>query len=172
MQPRHKQYLIVACLACLILALDQLTKYLVCAWMPLHSRVELIHGFLDLTHIRNTGIAFGLLKSLGAQFKTGALLLISAVTLVLFIFICTQVARARALQNVAFALILGGACGNLIDRLRIGEVIDFIDAHWRWAYHWPAFNVADAAISVGIALALLCELIVPRPKPAKEPPQD
>jgi signal peptidase II len=167
MQPRQRKYLWLALVSGLIIALDQLTKYLVCSLMPLHSRVELLHGFLDLVHIRNTGIAFGLLKGFGAQFKTVALLIICGVTLALFAFICSQIARGRTLQNIGFALILGGACGNLIDRLRIGEVIDFIDAHWRWTYHWPAFNVADSAITVGIILILFCELILHRPKAEK-----
>jgi len=162
MNADRRTYLIVAVTAALVICLDQYSKYLVCSHLPLYGRIEIINGWLDLVHIRNTGIAFGLLQGMGARYKLAAMLLVAAVALVLIGVLVTQVKKDQTLQRASLALIVGGALGNLIDRSRFGEVVDFIDAHWRNVYHWPAFNVADAAISIGITLIVLDELFLKR----------
>lgn len=164
MNADRRTYLVVAAIAALLIGLDQYTKYLVCAHLPLYGRIEVLPGWLDLVHIRNTGIAFGLLQGMGGRYKTAAMLVVAAVAAVLIGVLVAQVRRSEKLQIASLALILGGAIGNLIDRVRFGEVVDFIDAHWRNLYHWPAFNVADAAISVGITLIVLDELFLKRRK--------
>ena len=159
MQMHKKKYLTVTLVSSLVIGLDQLAKYFVCKLLPLHSRIGVFSDFLNIVHIRNPGIAFGLLKRFGSQFKVLSLILVSAVVLFLLFFLITQIKKEHRLQTFSLSLILGGAIGNLIDRIRFGEVIDFIDVHWCSLYHWPAFNVADSAITVGIIIMVICELL-------------
>lgn len=160
MQSNIKAYCFIGLIAAAVIALDQYTKQLICTGLDLYGRIEVIPGYLDIIHIRNTGVAFGLLKGFGVQYKTLSLVAVAAVAVFLLGFLISQVRRDQKLQAFSLALILGGAIGNIIDRFRLGEVVDFVDAHWRGAYHWPAFNVADMAISLGIALLLLDELVL------------
>ena len=159
MHETRKKYLTVALISAVVVVLDQVTKYVVCASLPLHSRVEIIDGFLNLVHVRNTGIAFGLLKQLGNQYRLLALAAVCGVAFFLLVFTITQIKKCNRMQTAGLALILGGAVGNLVDRIRFGSVIDFIDAHWLSAYHWPAFNIADSAITVGIFVVVTAELL-------------
>jgi signal peptidase II len=140
-----------------VLALDQITKQLMVTWFPLHETKPLISGFFNLVHVRNKGMAFGIMNRPGADW--GSLLLIGAtlgaVALLLFWFYKLKAEDMG--MAYPLSLILGGAAGNLLDRARLGEVIDFLDFHIG-PYHWPAFNVADSAITVGtiwLALSLL-----------------
>jgi signal peptidase II len=133
-----------------VLVLDQWTKWLVEVHLPHHVAQPVIPGFLNLTHVRNTGVAFGLFASEGAS--TGWLLTVlglGALTAVTVYFWFAP-NRDRSLL-VALALVVGGALGNLIDRVASGAVTDFVDVYVG-AHHWPAFNVADSAISIGIVL--------------------
>ncbi len=160
MQANIKSFFIIALIAAAVIALDQYTKYLICANLGLYGRIEVIPGYLDIIHIRNSGVAFGFLKGFGTQYKTLSLIGVAAVAVFLLGFLISQVRRDQKLQAFSLALILGGAIGNIIDRFRLGEVVDFVDAHWQDMYHWPAFNVADMAISIGIVLLLIDELLL------------
>ncbi len=160
MQANIKSYVIIGLIAAAVIALDQYTKYLICATLGLYGRIEVIPGFLDIIHIRNSGVAFGFLKGFGSQYKTLSLIGVAGVAVFLLGFLVSQVRREQKLQAFSLALILGGAIGNIIDRFRLGEVIDFVDAQWQGLYHWPAFNVADMAISTGIVLLLIDELLL------------
>lgn len=162
MQANIKSFFIIALIAAAVIALDQYTKYLICANLGLYGRIEVIPGYLDIIHIRNSGVAFGFLKGFGTQYKTLSLIGVAAVAVFLLGFLISQVRRDQKLQAFSLALILGGAIGNIIDRFRLGEVVDFVDAHWQGMYHWPAFNVADMGISVGIVLLLIDELLLQR----------
>lgn len=157
-----KSYVVIGLIAAAVIALDQSTKYLICANLGLYGRIEVIPGFFDIIHIRNSGVAFGFLKGFGSQYKTLSLIGVAGVAVFLLGFLISQVRREQKLQAFSLALILGGAIGNIIDRFRLGEVVDFIDAHWQDIYHWPAFNVADMAISIGIVLLLADELLLQR----------
>ncbi len=159
-QTVRKKYATVALVALLVTALDQITKVIICQMLPLHARIEVVQNYFNIIHIRNAGVAFGLFKGFGSQYKALSLILVVAVTLFLFGFLIAQMKKEPWLQTIGLALILGGAIGNLIDRFRLGEVVDFLDVHWRNLYHWPAFNVADSAITVGIILVIICELFV------------
>lgn len=154
-----KKYLTVLSVATVIVTLDQLTKYILCQTLPLHQQTAVFQHFLHIIHVRNPGIAFGLLTHVGSRFKMPMLLLISGVAIVIVVFFISQIKEGSRLQLLCFSLVLGGAIGNLIDRFRFGEVIDFIYVHWYTAFYWPAFNVADSAISVGIIL-LAMDIIV------------
>ena len=141
-----------------IVALDQVTKWVVVKSVPLYESFPIVDGVLSLCHVRNRGIAFGFLNRAGSQvtFYLLTFVTLAAVALVVFWFSRLK-AEGKGGTALGLCLILGGAVGNLIDRIRIGEVVDFLDFHLG-AYHWPAFNVADSAITVGtlwLALKIL-----------------
>ena len=143
------------------LILDQVTKLLVYdrLWQP-PRRVELF-GFLDLVPVENRGISFGMFQSQG---NTGVWL-ISAFALIVSLGLGLWMSRvSRRWPALALGLIIGGALGNVIDRLRLGWVIDFIDFHVS-TWHWPAFNMADAAITVGVGILLIDGLFGTAKKP-------
>ena len=137
-----------------IVVLDQLTKALVRSTVPLHASVTVIPGFMDFTHVRNTGAAFGLLNAADFPFKTVLIGVIAVAALAGVGMYAASLARHEIMARVGLALIIGGAAGNLIDRILIGSVVDFVDVYWQ-AYHFWAFNVADSAITVGAAVMIL-----------------
>ncbi len=142
---------IFAIVGALVLVLDQAAKAVVKAAMAPYEIIEVIPGFFNLVHYMNTGAAFGILNRSGA---TGKLLLIG-ISIGALVVIATIVRRSKErLYTFALSLIAGGAAGNLVDRVRQGSVIDFLDFHIS-GHHWPAFNVADMAISAGVGLAFL-----------------
>ncbi len=146
-----------------VLALDQWTKWLVELHVPLSS-VEPVFPGLNITHVKNTGVAFGMFASDGGAPWPLAVLVVLALTAVGTYFLVAP--RDHRLLLTSLGLILGGALGNLIDRVHAGAVTDFIDVY-AGSYHWYFFNVADAAISVGIAL-MAFEALRPHPEPAAD----
>jgi signal peptidase II len=137
-----------------VVALDQVTKEIVRRTLELYDHVPVIPGFLDITHVQNTGAAFGLLNGAEFPFKAAVMIAIAAVALVAIAAYATQLGFHERLARLGLALILGGAFGNLIDRAVAGYVVDFVDVYWGSAHFW-AFNVADAAITIGAVLVLL-----------------
>ncbi len=134
--------------------LDQVTKYLVLKEMRLGQSIPVIDGVFNFTFVMNPGAAFGMLSTLSERFRVPFFLGVSLIAIVLVLFFYFQRARGNRLLQVGLALVLGGAVGNLIDRIRFGEVVDFLDVYYG-AYHWPAFNIADSAISIGVGLLIL-----------------
>lgn len=137
-----------------IAILDQITKLWVVAEMELYQSIPVIPGLLNLTHIRNSGVAFGLFNTAEFAYKPLVMSLVALGALVGVALYATQLPITHRWARAGLALILGGALGNLVDRARQGYVVDFVDAHWR-AWHFWAFNVADAAISVGVCLLVI-----------------
>ena len=143
-----------------VLALDQLTKLLALARLAPGASVPVIDGFLALTLVMNPGLAFGILAATPPGWRwVVALLSLSALS-VLAVLSIRVLPAAGGAAALGLGLIFGGAVGNLIDRGRFGAVVDFIDVYWR-SYHWPAFNVADSAITVGVGLVAL-RILAPR----------
>lgn len=138
----------------LVLILDQVTKALVRELLPLHSSVTVIPGFLDLTHVRNTGAAFGILNAADFPFKSVVIPLIATAALLAVGLYSASLAHHQRFARIGLALIIGGAAGNLIDRVVAGWVVDFVDVYWR-TYHFWAFNVADSAITIGVSIMIL-----------------
>jgi signal peptidase II len=138
----------------LIVVLDQLTKAIVRSALPLHSSVTVIPGLMDFTHVRNTGAAFGILNASDFPFKTVLIGLIAVGALIGVGMYAASLPRYEIMARVGLALIIGGAAGNLIDRVVAGSVVDFVDVYWR-TYHFWAFNVADSAITVGATVMIL-----------------
>jgi signal peptidase II len=134
-----------------IVLCDQVTKLYVDAVMWPYQSITIIDNYFDITYIRNPGGAFGLFARAERWIVRPLLLGLSAVAIVIILLMYRSTPTDRIIVRLAFALIMGGAIGNLIDRVRFDEVIDFLDVHW-YQYHWPAFNVADSAITVGVAI--------------------
>ena len=143
-----------AIVALTVVVLDQATKAMVRPSLALHESRELIPGFLDLTRVHNTGAAFGMLNAAEFPFKTVVLSAVAAIALGGVAWYAATVPLGDRLARIGIAGVLGGAIGNLIDRAKDGYVLDFVDAYWK-GWHFWAFNVADAAITVGVIFMIL-----------------
>ena len=137
-----------------IVVVDQITKFVVKQTIPLYDKHVVIPNLLDVTHVQNTGAAFGLLNAADFPYKSAVMIGIAALALVAISLYARQLGAHERLSRYGLALILGGAFGNLIDRAIAGYVVDFVDVYWGEAHFW-AFNVADAAITIGAILVLL-----------------
>ena len=140
-------------LAAGVLLLDQVSKAAVSTTLKMYEIRPIIHGLLNLTLVHNTGAAFGLLAGQPSILRTLFFLGVSLLAMGVVVWMLFRLPPDQKLELVALSLIFGGALGNVIDRARLGEVIDFIDVYYR-TYHWPAFNVADSAITIGVMLLL------------------
>lgn len=136
-------------LAGAIVVLDQITKALIRATVPLHTSRTVIPGLLDLTHVQNSGGAFGILNSADFPYKAAVIALVATAALVSIAVFAAGLSPHQKLARLGLALVLGGAAGNLVDRVTAGSVVDFVDVYWR-DYHFWAFNVADSAITIGV----------------------
>ena len=150
-------------LAAAIVVADQVSKGMVRAWLPLHSSVTVIPDLLDFRYVRNTGAAFGLLNNVDIPFKPALMTAIALFAMIAIGFYASRTALDERLSRIGLALVLGGAIGNLIDRIATGYVVDFIDVYWR-GWHFWAFNVADAAITVGAGCVILDMITSPQPQ--------
>jgi signal peptidase II len=132
-----------------VIILDQITKHLIAAYLSPLDFVE-VFPFLHIVNVRNTGAAFGSFRNVGSSFFI-------VISVIAIIFVITLLAK-RTYNYVGLSLVLGGAIGNLTDRMLYGKVVDFLDFSVG-SFHWPAFNVADSALTVGIAVILLTSLM-------------
>ena len=158
------KYTWVAAIAAAVVALDQITKQLVMMRFRIYESMTVVPGFFNLTYVRNKGAAFGILSGSHGAWRT-AFFVVTALIALAAIALLIRKSEDR-LSVIAFSLIGGGAVGNLIDRIRFGEVVDFIEWYYR-SYHWPTFNVADSAITVGVGL-LAVEMLFPRKEIIRE----
>ncbi len=157
--------------AILLGAADQASKVWAVRNLPLFELREVVHGFFGLVHVRNTGVAFSLLSNLDPRWVHPLLILATMLAMgAVLAYIAFLPCRGAA--PVGLGLILGGAIGNLIDRARLGYVVDFLDLYWR-NHHWPTFNVADIGITVGVVLLLIDMVVSPKePGDASRPAAD
>ena len=144
-----------------IIASDQITKALVRHLLPLYGSQPVVPGLVDLVHVRNEGVAFGLLNEFNHPQKSLLTTALALVALTGIAYYARHVRHHERVARVGLSLILGGAIGNLLDRLGRGYVIDFVDVYWR-GWHFWAFNVADAAISIGAVLVFIDLLFMNR----------
>ena len=142
-----------------IVVVDQITKLLIQYYVPVFSSVTVVPGLVDLVHVHNAGVAFGFLNDVDHPFRSLLTTGLAVVALIGIVYYATHLDPRERLARLGLSLILGGAVGNLIDRSRQGYVVDFVDVYWR-DWHFWAFNVADAAISIGAVLIFL-ELLLP-----------
>jgi len=152
-QTLQKRNILFLTITLVVMLLDQATKAWIIATVHLHDSFVVIGGFFNITHVRNPGAAFGFLAGAPPLFRYLFFLAVTVAAIVLILHYL-RVSRIEAPSLVsALALILAGAAGNLIDRVRFGEVVDFLDVYIG-SHHWPAFNVADSAITVGAGVLM------------------
>jgi signal peptidase II len=149
-------------LALFVVLLDRWTKRLVAAHIAMYNHIQIIPGFFRITHTENTGAAFSLFADSPSHWKTAMLISFSVVAMIVVSVLLWKQSRPLTMTGIALSLILGGAVGNLWDRVASGRVVDFLLFYVR-QYQWPVFNLADSAIVVGASLLVL-EIIFGQPK--------
>ena len=159
----YNKYLKLVIIAGLVIIFDQITKAVIQNTVPLYHSVTVIPGFFSITHIHNPGGAFGFMANKSPGLRNLLFLLISSLAICLIFYFYKKTPRKYSLLSACFALILGGAVGNLIDRIRFGKVVDFLDCYIG-SYHWPAFNVADSAITVGVVIYVILVIFKKMPE--------
>jgi signal peptidase II len=147
----------------LIIVSDQWTKLLVLNHFEYGESLVMIRDFFSLTYVRNTGAAFGFMATANPTFRVPFFLVVPIIAMVVLGFLYRDLPLSAKWRATALGLVSGGAIGNLIDRVRLGYVVDFLDFHWTNVYYFPAFNVADSAICVGVAILLISTLMIREP---------
>jgi signal peptidase II len=155
-------------LALLVVLLDRWTKHLVSIRISMYDHIQIIPGFFRLTHTENTGAAFSLFADSPSHWKTAMLISFSVVAMIVVSILLWKQSRALTMTGIALSLILGGAVGNLWDRVASGRVVDFLDVYYK-SYHWPVFNLADSAIVIGASLLVLEIVFGPSKAPSNAP---
>ena len=148
------QHWLIIIIVLTIVTLDQVSKYAIRINLELHESVTILVERLNLIYIENTGAAFGFLSNVSFPFKTTILVFAAIIALLYIAFYMVTLPSSQWLARTGLSCILGGAMGNLIDRVRTGAVVDFIDLYWR-EWHFWAFNVADTAITVGVIVMII-----------------
>ncbi|MBI3597557.1 MAG: signal peptidase II [Nitrospirae bacterium] len=148
-----RRYLFLAGVVGTVFVVDQVTKALIQRTMRLHESIPIIDRLFSLTYIRNAGAAFGIFAEHGNGLRMAFFVTISVVAISFLLTFFVKIPKEARLGRLSVAMVMGGAFGNLADRLRFGEVVDFLD-FYIGSYHWPAFNVADSSISIGVALLI------------------
>lgn len=148
------RYTGIGLIAALVLLLDQWTKQLTIKYISFDQVIPVISGFFNLVHVRNRGAAFGFLNNPDTSWQVWFFIGVSLVASVVILYIARSAKKEDRLLFLALGLVLGGALGNLVDRVLLGEVVDFLDVYYR-TWHWPSFNVADSAICLGAFLTFI-----------------
>ena len=149
-----KNRIIIILIFIVSLTLDQISKYIIQTKMILHQSITISENFFHITYILNKGAAFGLFSNNSESFRTPFFIIVSIIAISGLLYFFIAFAKESRLNQIALTLILSGAVGNLVDRLTLGVVRDFIDVHW-YDLHWPAFNFADTSICIGTGLLIL-----------------
>jgi|SRR6185312_214480 len=147
-----KKYMILIAVTFAVVAIDQFTKMCIHTKFDLGETINLIDGYFNLTYVRNTGAAFGILGRAQPTFREIFFLSIPPIAVFIIVMFIYNLPETERLEIYALSIISGGAIGNYIDRIRFGYVIDFLDFHIKNFYSWPAFNAADSAIVVGVGI--------------------
>lgn len=148
------KYVLVLSIALVIVVLDQMTKIWVDADMRLYESIPVFDGFFNLTYVRNTGAAFSMFADMSETYRVPFFSAVAVIAGIAILYFVHTTPASQKVVLVACGFVLGGALGNLIDRVAYGSVIDFLDVYYG-DWHWPAFNVADSFISIGVGLLLL-----------------
>ena len=146
------KYLFLVTVAIPLIVLDQATKLIIVRTMDLHTIIPVIRNFFDIVHARNQGAAFGILRD--SSIRLPFLISVSLLAVLVIVALFRKLRPDQKLSAWGLSLVLSGAVGNLIDRVRFGEVVDFLSVHWH-EHYWPAFNVADSAICIGVGLLVI-----------------
>jgi signal peptidase II len=158
-----ERYRTAAIITALVVVIDQVSKWFVVENVPLYGKINLL-PFLDVTHIRNPGAAFGIFRELPESLRLPLFIVVLIAAVVVIVYFLSKTGKNDRLLVYSLSLILGGAIGNSVDRFRLRYVTDFIDFHWFGdpALHWPPFNLSDSAITIGVILILFDTFILKR----------
>lgn len=156
-----RKYLILFSLCGLVLSLDQLSKYMAKSLIGASAEFEVLPGFLRFVNVENNGFAFGLLKKAPSHLQDIFFIAVPVFALILILLIFIKLRDGQMLTSIALTCILGGAVGNLLDRVKFGFVIDFLDIHFQDSYHFPPLNIADLSIVIGVALMFFATIKQP-----------
>ena len=148
------KYVLLFFVSGVLIVMDQYTKLMVSLHIPLNYSVKVVEGFFNFTHIRNSGVAFGLFASQQSEYKALMFIAISTIAIIAILVIFHQTPKEKQMVQTGLILIFSGAIGNLIDRILHGEVIDFVDFFIN-RHHFPAFNIADSCITVGVIMMVI-----------------
>ena len=152
------KYLFLFITSSALIVIDQYTKFMVTLHIPINYSIKVIDGFFNLTHIRNSGVAFGIFSEQNSELKPYLLIFVSIIAIIAILIIFHQAGSNKKIAQTGLVLVFSGAIGNLIDRVLHKEVIDFID-FFVDNQHWPAFNVADSCITIGV-MFLIADMLV------------
>lgn len=150
-----RKYVILISLSLFLIVFDQVTKILIMESFRLGETLPVIQGFFDITHVHNTGAAFGFLAKADPMWRKPFFLIVPMIALGVIAYIFRKIPDTSIKLAVALSCVIGGAVGNLIDRVRLGYVVDFLLFHWDYKWQFPAFNVADTAICIGVGILML-----------------
>lgn len=159
-----RDYILLGVVVLIVFVVDQAAKAWVLHSLPLYSQKEIIPGLFNLVHVRNTGVAFSFFAGSESPWRVTLLTMLPLVALGVIVYLYRETRSDEKAKRLALGLIAGGAAGNVTDRLRFGNVVDFLD-FYIGPYHWPAFNVADMAVTAGAALLLFCVLRQEKSRP-------
>ena len=148
-----KKYRLLVLIAGVVVVFDQISKFIIVKSVPLFHSITVIPGFFNITHIRNPGGAFGFLAGSHSSLQHLIFLFVSSAAIGLIFYFFKKTPYSYRFLSSALALVFGGAIGNMIDRIRMGSVVDFLD-FYVGNLHWPAFNIADSAVSIGMIIFL------------------
>lgn len=151
----QRKYIILIAFSALLIAIDQVLKMYVHLHFQVGESLPVIPGFFNITYVRNPGAAFGFLAQTHPNFRENFFLIMPPIALIIILIIMKTVPDNDFIQIFSLSSVFGGAIGNYIDRLQFRYVIDYLDFHWKEVYTWPAFNVADSAIVVGVAILIV-----------------
>ncbi len=152
----NNRYTLFAAISTIGIIIDQITKVYIDRSMQLFDSITIVENFFHITYVRNKGAAFSFLSN--ASWRLPFFITVSIIAALVILIAFRKLRDDQRLAQISLAMIFSGAVGNLIDRIRLGEVIDFLDAHW-YRHHWPAFNVADSLICVGVFLLAIDMLL-------------
>jgi signal peptidase II len=146
---------IVAIVPIVSIILDQWTKGIIVDRFQLGESIPVLSSFFNITYVRNTGAAFGFMATVDSSLRIPFFLIVPTIALLVIAYLFRKLPAHDVKTAWALSLVMGGAIGNLIDRVKYGYVVDFLDFHWKYQAHFPAFNVADSAICIGVGLLML-----------------
>ncbi|HBA70844.1 MAG: signal peptidase II [Geobacteraceae bacterium GWC2_55_20] len=162
----NNRYTLFAAISTIGIIIDQITKVYIDRSMQLFDSIAIVENFFHITYVRNKGAAFSFLSN--ASWRLPFFITVSIIAALVILIAFHKLRDDQRLGQISLAMIFSGAVGNLIDRIRLGEVIDFLDAHW-YRHHWPAFNVADSLICVGVFLLAIDMLLEEKRLKASRP---
>jgi signal peptidase II len=162
---KHRKYWILALLTPALIVIDQWTKFVIVKGLHMGESIPVLSGLFNITYVRNTGAAFGILANANPIIRVPFFVVVPLLAMVAIAYVFRKIPADSVRLSAALSCVVGGAIGNLIDRLFLGYVVDFLDFHWKYQHHFPAFNAADTVICIGVGVLVLDLVFHDEPEP-------